>query len=79
MEGEDGNIDANMNVVDHASEDSQEDLKIIEEECHDVISQMLDLAEPSQPLSAQSSYTLTQKIQPVVEYMEKAIYKSTPT
>ena len=72
-EGECPEFDSGMSPVEAASEDGNEVIRLAEEECRDAISQMLDSAEPSQPLPPTSD----EKIQPVVEYMGKAIYKST--
>lgn len=49
-EGEGANIDADMSVVDASSDDGEEVLRLVEEECKDAILQMLDSVEPSQPV-----------------------------
>ena len=75
-EGEDENIDHDMSVADGVEEDGQEDLRVAEEECRDAILEMLDSVEPSVGLPT-TGETSAPKILPVVEYMGKAIFKST--
>lgn len=74
VEGEGEDSDTDMTAMD-ASCDDGEVLRLAKDERRDAISQMLDSVELS---SAQpSSCSRTQKIELVVEYMGKAIYKST--
>jgi hypothetical protein len=69
-------IDVDMSIVDASLDDSEENLRLVEEECRDAISQMLNSAEPSPPMPP-TRQNLVQKIEPVVEYKGRAIYKST--
>jgi len=69
-------IDVDMSIVDASLDDREEILRLAEEECRDAISQMLDSAEPSPPMPP-SGQNHVQKIELVVEYKGRAIYKST--
>jgi len=70
-----GNHDLDSSAMDPFVEDGGI-VRVLEEECKDAISQMLDSTEPSQPLPT-TCHIPGQKIEPMVEYMGKAIYKST--
>ena len=70
------NIAADSTAVEEPADDAEHDLRLAEEECRDAISQMLDSAEVS-PAVLPNLHERGQIIQPVVEYMGKAIYKST--
>jgi len=78
MEGESGDCtheeeDAEFSIEADLDQSGHDISKVVEEECRDAISQMLDHAEPSQPVLGISS-TAMPKIEPVVEYMGQAIY-----
>ena len=75
-DGDIDDFDADTNHLDDVLEDGQDDLRVAEDECRDAISHMLQAAEPSEPVVS-SLTNLDDKIVPVIEYMGKAIYKST--
>ena len=76
LDAESANLDADRTVADASLESAEHVLSVVEEECRDAISQMLDSAEPSPPVEL-TSRNPAQKIEPVVHYNGRAIYKST--
>ena len=69
-------IDVDMSIVDVSLDDREKNLRLDEEECRDAILQVLGWVEPSPPMPS-TRHNHVQKIDPVVEYKVRAIYKST--